>query len=66
MGDDSGFRFTIGTALKDVGYYMAMAEELDATRRTAEAIRQTCAKACADGHARAAVLELIGFLNERS
>lgn len=65
-GDDSAFRFTIANALKDIGYYAAMAEELDASRTTAEAIRQTYAKACADGHGRAAVPELIGLLNERS
>ena len=42
-GDDSGFRFTIANALKDMDYYTAMARELGAARLTAEAIRQAFA-----------------------
>lgn len=64
--NDSGFRFTLANAFKDIGYYTAMAEELDASRTTAEAIRETYAKACADGHASAAVPQLIGFMSERA
>ncbi len=43
-GDVSGFRFTLANALKDMGYYAAMADELDAARGVAEAIRQAYAQ----------------------
>src|SRR5690606_23782621 len=38
--DSSSFRFTIANALKDMGYYTAMASELGAARGAADAIRQ--------------------------
>jgi 3-hydroxyisobutyrate dehydrogenase len=59
--DDSGFRFTIANALKDVGYYTAMAGELGAACATAEAVRQTYARA-ADGHAQSSIPELVDLL----
>lgn len=59
--DDSGFRFTIANALKDLGYYCGMAAELGAATTTAEAIRQTYARA-AEGHALSSVPELIALL----
>ncbi|MBV6274000.1 NAD(P)-dependent oxidoreductase [Alcaligenaceae bacterium CGII-47] len=40
-GDDSGFRFSLANALKDMTYYTTMAHEAGALHRTAEAIRQT-------------------------
>jgi 3-hydroxyisobutyrate dehydrogenase-like beta-hydroxyacid dehydrogenase len=65
-GDSSSFRFTIANALKDMGYYNAMAGELDAPRATAEAIRQTYAEASSQGHAQSTVPELIGLLAGRA
>ena len=62
--DDSGFRFTLANAAKDTGYYVAMAEELDAARTTAEAIRQTYVRA-AQAHAQAAVPALVDLLAAR-
>jgi len=62
--DDSAFRFTIANALKDIGYYAAMAAELDAARTTADAIRQTYARA-AEGHAKSSVPELVDLLAAR-
>ncbi|MCL4182628.1 MAG: NAD(P)-dependent oxidoreductase [Burkholderiaceae bacterium] len=62
--DDSGFRFTLANAAKDTGYYVAMAEELDAARTTAEAIRQTYVWA-AQAHAQAAVPALVDLLAAR-
>ena len=59
--DDSGFRFTIANALKDLGYYASMAAELGAAATTAEAIRQTYARA-AEGHAQSSVPELVALL----
>jgi len=63
--DDSGFRFTIANALKDVGYYTAMAGELGAARATAEAIRETYARA-AEGHAQSSIPELVDLLAARA
>lgn len=59
--DDSGFRFTIANAQKDMGYYAEMAGELGAVRITAEAVRETYARA-AEGHARSTVPTLIDLL----
>jgi len=59
--DDSGFRFTIANALKDLGYYTAMAGELGAARATAEAIRQTYARAAED-HAQSSIPQLVDLL----
>ena len=59
--DDSGFRFTIANALKDLGYYTAMAGEVGAARATAEAIRQTYARAAED-HAQSSIPELVDLL----
>jgi 3-hydroxyisobutyrate dehydrogenase len=64
-GDASGFRFTIANALKDMGYYTAMAGELDAAQETAEAVRQTYARA-AQSHAQSAVPSLVDLLAANS
>ena len=60
--DGSGFRFTIANALKDMTYYTTMAVESGASHQTAEAIRQTYAKAREDGNAASTVPELISLL----
>lgn len=60
-GDDSGFRFTIANAAKDMGYYGAMAEELGAARTAADAIRQVYAGA-AQGQPQAPVPALVALL----
>ena len=60
--DGSGFRFTIANALKDMTYYTTMAVESGASYQTAEAIRQTYAKAREDGNAASTVPELISLL----
>lgn len=60
-GDTSGFRFTIANASKDMGYYTAMARELGAVHATAEAVRQTYARA-AEGHAPSAIPALVDLL----
>ncbi|MCZ2095104.1 MAG: NAD(P)-dependent oxidoreductase [Anaerolineae bacterium] len=63
--DASGFRFTIANALKDMGYYTAMAHEVGAARETAEAVRRTYACA-AQGHAQSAVPSLVDLLAANS
>lgn len=40
-GDNSGFRFSLANALKDMSYYTTMAREAGTLHGTAEAIRQT-------------------------
>lgn len=62
--DASGFRFSISNALKDMGYYTTMAQELDASHTTAEAIRQTYESALNSGDKTAVVPELISILGE--
>jgi len=39
-GDDSGFRFSMSNALKDMTYYTSMAEHMGAPHGTAQAVRQ--------------------------
>lgn len=63
--DISGFRFTIANAAKDMGYYTAMADELGAARATAEAVRQTYARAARD-HGQSAVPSLVDLLASNS
>ncbi|OZI38398.1 2-hydroxy-3-oxopropionate reductase [Bordetella genomosp. 10] len=61
-GDTEAFRFSIANALKDMGYYTAMAEETGAPHAAAEAIRDTYAAASEAGIAQAPVPEIIDFL----
>ena len=60
--DNSGFRFTIANALKDMSYYTTMAQEAGAVHSTAEAIRQTYADASKEGPTQSTVPELITIL----
>jgi 3-hydroxyisobutyrate dehydrogenase len=60
--DSSGFRFFIANALKDMSYYTAMAEEADAMRGTADAIRQTYELASRQGGRQSTVPELVTIL----
>ena len=62
LRDTSAYKFSIGNAAKDLGYYVALAEELDASRATAAAIRGVYAEAVAAGHGRESVPEMITFL----
>ena len=61
-GDASGFRFSISNALKDMGYYTAMADDVGASSTAASAIEQVYAQASKAGLAQAAVPELIDHL----
>lgn len=64
--DGSGFRFTIANALKDMTYYTTMAEEAGASHRTADAVRQTYAKARKESADNATVPELVSLLGKTS
>jgi 3-hydroxyisobutyrate dehydrogenase len=61
-GDDSGFRFFISNALKDMGYYTTMAEEIGAMHDTAEGIRLTYEMASKEGNAHSTVPEMVRIL----
>ncbi len=60
--DPSGFRFSIANAHKDLGYYVAMASDLDAARETASGIAQVLGEAESLGFAQAPVPELVSIL----
>lgn len=60
--DNSGFRFTILNALKDMTYYTTMAEELGAADGTAQAVRHAYEQASHQADARATVPELVSLL----
>ncbi len=61
-GDSSGFRFSMANALKDMGYYVAMAKESEAMHTTAEAVLRTYEYGVRAGAEQAAVPELITIL----
>ncbi|WP_163559418.1 NAD(P)-dependent oxidoreductase [Halomonas sp. NO4] len=60
--DDSGFRFSIANAHKDLGYYMAMAKDTGASRGAAMGIYQVLDEADSCGHAQSTVPELVSIL----
>jgi 3-hydroxyisobutyrate dehydrogenase-like beta-hydroxyacid dehydrogenase len=61
--DASGFRFSISNAHKDLSYYSAMADDLQAAHECASGILRTLEEAKAGGHAQAAMPELVTILN---
>ncbi len=63
--DPSGFRFTIANALKDLTYYMSMAEHMGAARDAAASIQNLYHVADAGGHGAKTVPELIAILGNR-
>jgi 3-hydroxyisobutyrate dehydrogenase len=62
--DTTAYRFSIGNAAKDLGYYTALAEEVHAARTTATAVRDVFAGAAEAGHARDTVPELVRLLGD--
>ncbi len=60
--DPSGLRFFMGNALKDMGYYVAMAGETGAVEGIADAVRDTFAHAVAEEGAESLVPELVRVL----
>ncbi|MCC5881161.1 MAG: NAD(P)-dependent oxidoreductase [Halomonas sp.] len=63
--DASGFRFSVANALKDIGYYRTMTEDLAAERGVAEAVLALYRRASDGGHADKAVPELVRLLERR-
>ena len=64
--DKSGFRFSIANALKDMGYYTTMAQELGAARATAQAVRDTYERASHTARPQPTVPELISILADEA
>lgn len=62
--DSSSFRFSIANATKDMGYYRAMTDDLNASSRTARSVLEVLQMATDAGHAQAAMPELISILND--
>jgi 3-hydroxyisobutyrate dehydrogenase-like beta-hydroxyacid dehydrogenase len=62
--DTEAYRFSIGNAAKDLGYYVALAEELGAARTTASALADVFADAVATGHGRETVPEMVSVLGD--
>lgn len=63
-GDPSGFRFSVANALKDIGYYRTMTEDLAAEGGVAEAVLALYRQASDAGHADKPVPELVGLLEQ--
>ncbi|MCB1458870.1 MAG: NAD(P)-dependent oxidoreductase [Nitratireductor sp.] len=62
-GDTSGMRFSVANAHKDTGYYVAMADALEAEAMTARAIRDLYGSAEAEGHGSSFVPEMARLLS---
>jgi 3-hydroxyisobutyrate dehydrogenase-like beta-hydroxyacid dehydrogenase len=60
--DMTAYRFSIGNAAKDLGYYTTLAAELGASRTTANAIHQVFAAAASSGHGQETVPEMVTIL----
>ncbi|MDP9900517.1 NAD(P)-dependent oxidoreductase [Variovorax ginsengisoli] len=63
--DATGLRFTMSNALKDLGYYTAMAEAGHSARSIAEGVRQTLEGAVQGSDPQALVPELVAVLAQR-
>ena len=62
--DDSGFRFSIANAAKDLGYYIQMAQNVGATDQVAQAIAQLLAKTANEVSLDTAMPQLIKQFNQ--
>jgi len=60
--DNSGFRFSLANALKDMTYYTTMAQEAGALHGAADAVRQAYEYGVRLGPSQATVPDLIGVL----
>ena len=63
--DPSGLRFTMSNALKDLGYYTAMAQDSQAAHVIAEGVRQTLTQAVESTGGQRLLPELVAVLAER-
>lgn len=63
--DPNGLRFAMSNALKDLGYYTAMAEASHSARTIADGVRQTFDGAVQAGNGEALLPELVAVLAKR-
>ena len=64
--DPGGLRFSMSNALKDMGYYSAMARDGEAARGIAQAVHDSFALAVADGGPQRLVPELVEIFKKKS
>ena len=64
--DPGGLRFSLSNALKDMGYYSAMARDGNAARGIAQAVHDSFALAVADGGPQRLVPELVEIFKKKS
>ncbi|MBS0506580.1 MAG: NAD(P)-dependent oxidoreductase [Proteobacteria bacterium] len=64
--DPSGLQFFMSNALKDMGYYTAMAQDGHAARGIAQAVHDSFAQAVAEGGPQRLVPELVTIFDKRS
>lgn len=63
--DSSGFKFSIANAHKDIGYYLEMANSVEATDRAAKGIFEVLSAALEAGFGNTSIPELIAIMNEQ-
>jgi 3-hydroxyisobutyrate dehydrogenase-like beta-hydroxyacid dehydrogenase len=63
--DDTGLRFTISNALKDISYYHQMARDMQADRSIAAAVKATLQSACDAGQAQSFVPQMVKAIGQR-
>jgi 3-hydroxyisobutyrate dehydrogenase-like beta-hydroxyacid dehydrogenase len=64
--DNTGLRFTVANALKDLTYYNDMAQHMHAERVVAAAIQSTLKAACDDGQGALLMPDLVDVIAQRS
>jgi len=65
-GDNSGLRFSMANALKDLNYYNAMAEDAHADHTVAAAVKRTLEMACEEADPQKLLPEIIPVIAKRS
>ena len=64
-GDSSAMRFSLANTLKDLSYYNQMAQDMQADRTIAEAIRLTLEQACQEGNPQSFLPEIVPIIAKR-
>jgi 3-hydroxyisobutyrate dehydrogenase-like beta-hydroxyacid dehydrogenase len=65
-GDNSGLRFSMANALKDLTYYNAMAQDADADHTVASAVKRTLELACQEVDPQTLLPEIIPVIAQRA
>jgi len=63
--DNSGLRFSLSNALKDISYYSSMAEQMKVDRTVALAVKATIEAACDHGDGHRLMPELVDIISSR-